>query len=273
MGNNIVKKLGIGLAVGGVLVGIARSQAVPADFQVLFFVIALIGAIIFMLLDAKPIGTMSGGKSLVSVVAFWVLLITVCVSGASLLPQFDPEDEKAKIGKLLDKERKQSAQGKAEELIARAKALDAQVKALEERLKGIGGGQAATATVTPPAGGKPATTAGGGGGASGDVMKVGEEQWQLQECYNCHKLRGEGGKKRGPELDNIGSLLTVEEIQQKIADPKSFMAEGYEKEWTKGIMPNKFKDLMDPKEMLALATWLGSFKNTSVNTPKPIKKN
>ena len=37
-------------------------------------------------------------------------------------------------------------------------------------------------------------------------MKLGEEQWQLQECYNCHKLKGEGGKKRGPELDNIGSL-------------------------------------------------------------------
>ena len=37
-------------------------------------------------------------------------------------------------------------------------------------------------------------------------MKLGEEQWQLQECYNCHKLKGEGGKKRGPELDNIGIL-------------------------------------------------------------------
>ena len=40
-------------------------------------------------------------------------------------------------------------------------------------------------------------------------MKMGEEQWQLQECYNCHKLKGEGGKKRGPELDNIGSYLTA----------------------------------------------------------------
>jgi len=269
---NIFKKLGVGLLVGGVLVGIAHSQELPSAFQVLFFIFSVIGAMVFILLDARPLGTMSGGKSLFAVIAFWVLMVTVCVAGASLLPQFDPEDEKAKIGKLLDKERKQSAQGKTEELIARAKALDEQVKALEERLKGVGGGQVATITSTPPAGDKSSAAAGGGGGASGDVMKVGEEQWQLQECYNCHKLRGEGGKKRGPELDNIGSLLTVEEIQQKIADPKSFMAEGYEKEWQKGIMPNKFKDLMDPKEMLALATWLSSFKNTSVNTPKPIKK-
>ncbi len=267
------KKLAIGLVVGGVLAGFAHSQEVPFDFQKLFFIIALIGAIVFMLLDARPVGTMSGGKSAFAVTAFWVLLVTVCIAGASLLPQFDPADERAKIDKLLGKERAASQKGKAEELIARAKALDEQVKALEERLKGLGGGQAATASQAPSVGDKPSSTAGASGGGGGDFMKVGEEQWQLQECYNCHKLRGEGGKKRGPELDNIGSLLTVEEIQQKIADPKSFMAEGYEKEWQKGIMPNKFKDLMDPKEMQALAAWLGSFKNTSVNTPKPIKKN
>ena len=266
---NLFKKLAVGLVIGGGLVAIANSQEVPFSFQLLFFVISLIGAVMFTLLDAKTMNVMSGGMSFLAVTAFWVLLITVCVAGASFLPQFDPDDEKGKIGKLLEKERKQSAQGKTEELIARAKALDQQVKALEDRLKGIGGGQAVANTQAPAAAEKPAAP---GGTASGDVMKVGEEQWQLQECYNCHKLRGEGGKKRGPELDNIGTLLTVEEIQQKIADPKSFMAEGYDKEWQKGIMPDKFKDLMDPKEMLALATWLGSFKNTAVNTPKPIKK-
>lgn len=268
---NILKKLGVGLVIGGVLAAIGHSQELPVSFQLLFFSISIVGAIVFMLLDAKPLNGMNGGKSSVAVAVFWIFLITVCVAGASLLPQFDPEDEKVKIGKLLEKERKQSAQGKTEELIARAKALDEQVKVLEDRLKGIGGGQAMVGGSASPAAEKPAATA--SAAAGGDVMKIGEEQWQLQECYNCHKLRGEGGKKRGPELDNIGTLLTVEEIQQKIADPKSFMAEGYDKEWQKGIMPNKFKDLMDPKEMLALATWLGTFKNTSVNTPKPIKKN
>jgi mono/diheme cytochrome c family protein len=264
---NIFNKLVIGLVIGGVLVGIARSQEVPFDFQLLFMIITLIGAVLFMLLDAPSIGAMSGGKSLIAVAVFWVLLITVCFAGASLLPQFDPEDERAKITKLLEREREKSEQGKTEKLLALAKSLDEQVKVLEERLKGVAGGAPVAAA---PAPGKQAAAASVGG--DGDIMKVGEEQWQLQECYNCHKLRGEGGKKRGPELDNIGSLLTVEEIQMKIADPKSFMAEGYEKEWQKGIMPNKFKDLMDPKEMLALATWLGTFKNTSVNTPKPIKK-
>jgi mono/diheme cytochrome c family protein len=266
----VFKKLGIALVVGGAVVAIAHSQEVPSDFQLLWAIFAMIGAVVFMMLDAPPLNAMHGGKSLFAVVAFWIVVITVCIAGASLLPQFDPADEQGKINKLLEKQRAVSQQGKAEELIARAKALGEQVKALEERIKALGAGQAVVATSAPPPGdAKPAEAASDG---ASDVMKVGEEQWQLQECYNCHKLRGEGGKKRGPELDNIGSLMTVEEIREKIVNPKSFMAEGYDKEWQKGVMPDKFKDLMDPKEMVALATWLGSFKNTSVNTPKPIKK-
>jgi len=189
----------------------------------------------------------------------------VYISGASMWPQYDPEDEKGKIAKILGPKFAATQQGKAEELIARAKALDQQVKALEVRLKELGGDQA---TKEPQAGTPSATTA----VATGDFMKQGEEQWQLQECYNCHKLKGEGGKKRGPELDNIGTYLTVDEIKIKILDPKSFMAEGFEKEWEKGKMPDKYKDLMEDNDVVALASWLGTFKNTSVNTPKPIKK-
>jgi hypothetical protein len=50
------------------------------------------------------------------------------------------------------------------------------------------------------------------------------------------------------------------------------MAEGFEKEYEKGKMPDKYKDLMEETDVVALATWLVTFKNTSVNTPKPIKK-
>ena len=190
---NIFKKLGIGLVVGGALILVGHSQELPISFQVLFFIVALIGAIVFRPLVAQPIGTMSGGKSLFAVIAFWILLVTVCVAGASLLPQFDPEDERAKIDKLLEKERAASQKGKAEELIARAKALDEQVRVLEERLKGLGSGQAVAAAPAPSAGEKPAAAAGTG---AGDFMKVGEEQWQLQECDP--KLKGEGGKNEAP---------------------------------------------------------------------------
>ena len=262
---NVIKKLMIGLVVGGALVGITRALEFPVIFQMMFFAYAMLGAAVFMLLDAPSLTTMSGMKSLIVLVAFYIVLCTVYISGASMWPQYDPEDEKGKIAKILGPKFAATQQGKAEELIARAKALDEQVKALEARLKALGGDQV---TKEPPAGAPPETT----GAATGDFMKLGEEQWQLQECYNCHKLKGEGGKKRGPELDNIGTYLTVDEIKQKILDPKSFMAEGFEKEWEKGKMPDKYKDLMEQNDVVSLASWLGTFKNTSVNTPKPIKK-
>ena len=262
---NVIKKLSIGLVVGGVLVGITRALEFPFIFQMMFFGYAMLGAAVFMLLDAPSLRTMNGVKSTIALVAFYIVLCTVYISGASMWPQYDPEDEKGKIAKILGPKFAATQQGKAEELIARAKALDDQVKALEVRLKALGGDQVAK---EPPAGAPPATTS----VATGDFMKQGEEQWQLQECYNCHKLKGEGGKKRGPELDNIGTYLTVDDIKRKILDPKSFMAEGFEKEWEKGKMPDKYKDLMEANDVVALASWLGTFKNTSVNTPKPIKK-
>jgi cytochrome c553 len=263
---NVMKKLAIGLAVGAALFGLARALEFPVIFQMMFFGHAIFGAAIFILLDAPSVKTMSGVKSVIAVIVFYIVLCTVYISGASMWPQFDPEDEKEKIAKILGPKRAATEQGKAEELIARAKSLDEQVKALEVRLKALGGDQA---TKGPTTGDPPPVTA---SVPMGDFMKLGEEQWQLQECYNCHKLKGEGGKKRGPELDNIGSYLTVDEIKRKIMDPKSFMAEGFEKDWEKGKMPDKFKDVMEDSDITALATWLSTFKNTSVNTPKPIKK-
>jgi len=262
---NVIKKLSIGLVVGGALIGLTRALEFPFIFQMMFFGQAIFGAAVFMLLDAPSLSTMNGAKSVIAIVMFYIVLCVVFVSGASMWPQFDPEEEKGKIAKVLEPKRKATEQGKADELIARAKALDEQVKALEVRLKALGGDQV---TKEPATGELPVMNK----AATGDFVKLGEEQWQLQECYNCHKLKGEGGKKRGPELDNIGSYLTVAEIKQKIMDPKSFMATGFEQEWEKGKMPDKFKDVMEDSDITALATWLSTFKNTSVNTPKPIKK-
>lgn len=265
---NVIKKLVIGLIVGGALFGITKALEFPTVFQMMFFAYAILGAAVFILLDAPSIKPLGGVKALVALVVFYVLLCTVYIAGASLWPQYDPEDEKGKIDKILAPKRKASEQGKAEELIARAKALDEQAKALADRIKALGGDQASASQGAGGIGAPPSTT----GAAGGDILKLGEDQWQLQECYNCHKLKGEGGKKRGPELDNIGSYLTVDDIKQKILDPKSWMAEGFEKEYEKGKMPDKYKDLMEEQDVVALASWLVTFKNASVNTPKPIKK-
>ena len=107
---------------------------------------------------------------------------------------------------------------------------------------------------------------------TGDLVALGKEQWELQECYNCHKLYGQGGKKRGPEMDNIGNLMTPEQMKEKILNPRSWMAEGFEKEYDKKKMPDKYKELMEDKDVDALVAFLASLKNPAVNTPKPIKK-
>ena len=266
-------KLVIGLAVGSGLWFTAKALGFPSVFQWAFFIYAAIGTVVFLLLDIPSMKPQGGWGAALSVLLFFGLLCVGYGAGASLLPQFDPEDEKGKTAKVLGSAKSGNPLDpwKADEVIQRAKELDEKVKALEARIKALGSG---LAPVAQPGGAAPVTASvpASGGASGGDILKVGEEQWQLQECYNCHKLRGDGGKKRGPELDNIGTHLTVDQIKQKIMDPKSYMATGFEKEWEKGRMPDKFKDVMSDGEITALATWLNTFKNTAVDTPIPIKK-
>jgi mono/diheme cytochrome c family protein len=262
-------KIVIGLAVAAGLWFGAMALEFPPVFQGLFVGFALVGLATFLLLDVPHTNGPTGWSATVSIIAFYLVLGLGYGATASLWPQFDPEDEREKIAKILEGKENPLDPWNAEEITKRIQELDEKAKMLAERLQSLGGEQ--VAAVAPKVAAQ--TTAPSTAGTdSGDIMKLGEEQWQLQECYNCHKLRGEGGKKRGPELDNIGSYLTVEEIKQKIIDPKSFMAEGFEKEWEKGRMPDKFKDVMSDAEITALATWLHTFQNAAVATPKPIKK-
>jgi hypothetical protein len=268
---NVIKKSLAGVIIGVLLVVLAKALSFPPVFQVMFFGYAILGALVYMLLDAPSVRPIGGFKAIISLIVFYAIVSTVYIGGASFLPQFDPEDEKGKIDKLLKAKRAATEQGKAEELLMRAKALSDKADALMARLQAVGGDAAVTgASVSPngdrPAGGMPATAGGG------DLVALGKEQWNLQECYNCHKLFGEGGKKRGPELDNIASLMTPDEIRQKVLDPQSWMADGFEKEYEKKKMPDKYKELREEKDITALVAFLSTLKNPSVNTPKPIKK-
>ena len=268
MVRNVLKKGIIGFIIGGLLVAAAKVLAFPPVFQAMFFLYAMLGAAVFILLDSPSVRPIGGVKAVLGLIVFYVVISTVYIGGASLLPQFDPEDEKGKIEKLLKAKRAATEQGKAEELLSRTKALSEKADVIMQRLQSVGGGVATTAPSTDgekPAGGAPAA-------ASGDLVGLGKEQWNLQECYNCHKLFGEGGKKRGPELDNIGNLLKPDELREKILDPQSWMAEGFEKEYEKKKMPDKYKELMEEKEINALVAFLSTLKNPSINTPKPIKK-
>jgi len=263
--SSVIKKGIVGAIIGGAFFGAATVLGFPLIFRYMFVAYTMLGTAVFILLDAPPVPALSGFKAVVALLAFYLVLSVVYIGGASLWPQYDPEDEKGKIAKLLEAKKRASEQGKAEELLARAKALDEKATGIMARIQTLGG---PTEVAPAGSGGK----SGGVGLVAGDVIALGKEQWQLQECYNCHKLFGEGGKKRGPELDNIGNLLKLDELKQKIVDPQSWMAEGFEKEYEKKKMPDKYKELMEEKDIDALVAFLATLKNPSVNTPKPIKK-
>ncbi|MDA0738542.1 MAG: cytochrome c [Nitrospirae bacterium] len=258
---NIMKKGVIGVVVGIILVVAARATHFPEVFQFMFFLYAMLGALVFILLDAPTMPRLEGAKAVIGLIIFYAVLSGAYIGGASILPQYDPEDEKGKIDKVLKMRKAMSEQGKAEELIARAKELNDRAASIEKQLQSLGGG----AVVVDDAAGSSS------GAASGDLVALGKEQWELQECYNCHKLFGQGGKKRGPILDNIGNLMKPEELREKILDPKSWKAEGFDKQYEKGKMPDKYKDLMFKAEVDALVAFLATLKDASVNTPKPIK--
>ncbi len=263
MTKNVLKKGIIGLIIGVILVVAAKMTHFPFVFQVMFFIYAMLGAFVFILLDAPAMKRLEGVKAIGALVVFYLLLSGMYIAGATILPQFDPSVEAGKIEKVLKRRKAASEQGKAEELIARAKALDERAKAISKQLASLGG--AAKVEVVEDSGAS--------GAASGDLVALGKEQWELQECYNCHKLFGQGGKKRGPILDNIGNLMTPEALREKILNPKSWMAEGFDKQYKKGKMPDKYRDLMFEEEIDALVAFLATLKDTSVNTPKPIKMN
>ena len=255
---NIMKKGIMGVVLGIILVVAARATHFPEVFQIMFFIYAMLGAFVFILLDAPSMNRLEGGKAIIGLLLFYVIISGAYIGGASSLPQFDPEIEKGKIEKILKRRRAKTKEGKAEELIARAKALNERAASIDQQLRALGSG----ATVVLEEKAVP---------VAGDLVSLGKEQWDLQECYNCHKLFGHGGKKRGPKLDNIGNLMTPEQLRQKILDPKSWKAEGFDKQYKKGKMPDKYKDLMFDEEVDALVAFLATLKDATVDTPKPIK--
>ncbi|MBI5745983.1 MAG: cytochrome c [Nitrospirae bacterium] len=103
------------------------------------------------------------------------------------------------------------------------------------------------------------------------MVKAGMKVYKEFECYNCHKIAGKGWKKRkGPELDNIGNLVSAELLKKKLLDPWVFSTEGFDKEYQKPVMPNNYTKLMSDKEMDAVVAYMMTLKNPGAKTPKPI---
>jgi mono/diheme cytochrome c family protein len=222
----------------------------------------MLGAAVFILLDAPAVKPLGGIKAVLALILFYGVLSAAYIGGASFLPQYDPEDEKGKIDKLLKAKREKAMQEPAqvEALLKEAAELDAKVKVLSARLDRVAPAPVSQGSMQVAS-------------PSGTVSLVvrGKEVYELHECYNCHKIGGQGSvKKRGPILDNVGSLLTRDDIKKKVFDPTYLYAEGFEKEHKKGVMPDKYKELMTEEELDALGAYLSTLKNPAVETPKPV---
>ena len=264
----VISRTAIGIVVASVLYIAARLMHFPPVFQIMFVFYAFLGTFVFILLDAPPLPPLRGMAALIALVVFYGVISGVFIAGANVLPQYDPQVEKGKIDKIVKPKLAATEKGKVADLLKRTDDLNAQSEAILKRLETLGGAPIkdveASSKGTDPGRQKPAT---------GDVVALGLEQYDLQECYNCHKVGGKGGlKKRGPHLDNIGNLMSVEELKEKILNPRSYMAEGFEKEYNKKLMPDKYKELMSDQEIDQLVAYMASLKNPSVETPKAIKK-
>ncbi len=264
----LIKRIFLGGVAAVVLFLLARFVFhFPLVFQVMFVLYAGLGTFVFILLDAPTVSPFSGVKAVVALVAFYAVLSGAFIAGANFLPQYDPTVEKGKIDKIVKPKLAATDKGKMDELLKRSVELNAQSQAIMKRLEALGGADKLKAAEGEKAGGAASPA------AAGDLVALGKEQYDLQECYNCHKIGGKGSvKKRGPVMDNIGNLMKPEEMKEKILNPRSWMAEGFEKEYNKKQMPDKYKELMTDQEIDAVVAYLATLKDASVQTPKPIKK-
>jgi cytochrome c551/c552 len=76
-------------------------------------------------------------------------------------------------------------------------------------------------------------------------------------CLGCHAISGEGASV-GPAFDHIGSQAKAEEIRQKIVDPSSITAKGFEQ--FKGMMPATFGQQLTAAQLEAVVKFLASHK-------------
>lgn len=265
----IFSRVALGTVVAVIMLVATRLMHFPPVFQFMFVMYAVLGTTVFILIDAPNMPSLNGWQSVAALIVFYAVLSGAYIAGANFLPQYDPTIEKGKIDKIVKPKLAATEKGKLDELLKRSDDLSARSQAILKRMEALGGEEAKK--IEASVGGSHAGAA--PVPAGGNLVALGKEQYDLQECYNCHKIGGKGSvKKRGPILDNIGTLMKPEEMKEKLLNPRAWMADGFEKEYNKKLMPDKYKELMSDAEIDALVAYLSSLKDTSIETPKPIKK-
>ena len=115
----------------------------------------------------------------------------------------------------------------------------------------------ATSTEAPAAEIVPTESAGPAGTVEEVVAKFG--------CQACHKMLGRGGDL-GPDLEQVGKRLTVDQLRQSIIAPDTVIAEGY----PPGVMPQDFAEQMMVKELEILVALLANTEVASGEKPAAV---
>lgn len=266
---DIIKwKLAGSIVIGAALWIAAAALGFPPVFQGMFVFYVVLGFIVFVMLDLPPMREITGKGAIFAIAVFYGLVSVVYVTASHLLPQYDPNWEKEKIAKILERKRDRFTSTTIHDLYSQTQTLMEKADAILVKLNALEAGATIDIDIEEIMAKrrKPGVEL-----TPEEMIAYGREVYDLYECYNCHKIGGKGStKKRGPELDNIGNLLSAEDLKKKILDPTTFYAEGFEEEHKEGLMPDDYGEIMDDLEVDALAAYLATLKNPRVNTPKPI---
>lgn len=232
----------------------------PTIFRLYFIGYVVIALPFFVLLDTR-FSTQARHGAL-SILAVFLIASVTLVGVGRLLPQYDPQVEQEKIARI---QRSFLERRKPERIeVLRKEAEELEMALVEpSQLTQV----AAAAAGTPAVAATPTQAA----GPSPELIERGELAYSDWECYNCHKIGGEGGvKRRGPELDNVGNLLSPDAIRAEILNPSFSLAEGFEDEYNKVTMPDDFGERLSDTEVDALVAYLSTLKDESVQTPQPL---
>ena len=80
----------------------------PRIFQWMFIGYVIGGLLFFILLDARPMKEKSGIAAVFNVIIFYLIISFLFTINGVLWPQYDPEEEKIKIAKLIKAKEKMS---------------------------------------------------------------------------------------------------------------------------------------------------------------------
>ncbi|MFQ5593907.1 MAG: c-type cytochrome [Anaerolineae bacterium] len=244
--NKLVKTLIVAAAVWFA----SGALGFPPVFQAYFVAFAALAFPFFVLLDARW-STEPPRRGGLAILIVFIVASVVLTAAGFLLPQFSTAAEQDKIARLQQSFLDRQADQRREEVRQQAEELGLVV--VEPTPEGSAEGETVAESADP----------------SQELIEKGKQAYDDYECYNCHKIGGKGGvKRRGPELDSVGLLMSYDALWAEILNPTASLSEGFEEEYDKVTMPDDFGERMSKSDIEAVTAYMVSLQSTDIQSPK-----